>query len=187
MRAARELASALTMLLPALVIAREAWWHWPHPLLTGLLVSAVAHLPCSLAFHLRSAALSVRRECRDLRRLDQTMLHVSGTLFAWVLSRGSWLYALGHLGLTLHCVPRIWRRRQRWPAVACSVFLWLLPMAALSMRHFVVALLLFYVGGTGVVLNWSWVGGWGHALFHVAVAGTAKVMCSFCTITFADQ
>ena len=89
---------------------------------------------------------------------------------------------LGHLGVTLRA-PDL----AQAPALACSVFLWMLPMAAVSVRHFVVAFLLFFVGGTGVVLNRRCFGGWGHALFHVGVAGTAKVMCSFCAILFADQ
>jgi hypothetical protein len=48
-----------------------------------------------------------------------------------------------------------------------------------SWRHFVVAALLFFVGAIGFVCNKPLFGGWGHALFHVATAGTMHVMCRF--------
>jgi hypothetical protein len=79
----QEVANALTMLLPTLVAASAAWTHWPHPWLTGLLIAATMHL-----------GVSVHKTNLVLCRLDQTMLHVSGTLFAFVLSRGAWPYAL---------------------------------------------------------------------------------------------
>ena len=171
----QEVANALTMLLPSLVAASAAWTHWPHPWLTGLLIAATMHLPVSVAYHL----VSMQRANPVLCRLDQTMLHVSGTLFAFVLSRGAWPYALVHACLTLHSVPKLWRqRRRRWPPVAVSVLLWLLPMAV-SWRHFVVAALLFFVGAIGFVWNEPLFRGWGHALFHVATAGTMLVMCRF--------
>ena len=72
-------------------------------------------------------------------------------------------------------MAKLWRRRQRR---ATRRLLWLLPMVV-SWRHFVVAALLFFVGAIGFVCNKPLFGGWGHALFHVATAGTMHVMCRF--------
>ena len=133
-----------------------------------------------------------RIENGDLCRLDQSLMHVSGTVFAFALSRGSVPYTLAHASFGAHAVSVIWRprrqqapehRERRWVHVAVSVWLWLLPMAASG--HLVESVaggVAFYAGGLCFVqeVNERFFGGWGHALFHLAVACTAKCMCDAC-------
>ena len=177
----QEVANAFSMLSPLLVVALATYKHWPNGWLMGLLIGSCAHLPASLAFHLRAACVQSPEFIHgDLCLLDQSMLHVTGTVFAFVLSRGHWPYTLFHLGLTLSSVQKLWcGHARRWPRVAISVLLWLLPMLWISPHHFFGAMLLFYVGGIGFVFDKKAFGGWGHALFHIATAGTMAVMCQF--------
>lgn len=134
-----------------------------------------------------------RVENGDLCRLDQSLMHVSGAVFAFALSRGSVPYTLAHASFGAHAVSVIWRprrqqqapehRERRWVHVAVSVWLWLLPMAASG--HWVESVAggaAFYAGGLCFVqeVNERFFGGWGHALFHLAVACTAKCMCDAC-------
>ena len=134
-----------------------------------------------------------RVENGDLCRLDQSLMHVSGAVFAFALSRGSVPYTLAHASFGAHAVSVIWRpRRQqqapehrewRWVHVAVSVWLWLLPMAARGhWAQSVAGGAAFYAGGLCFVqeVNERFFGGWGHALFHLAVACTAKCMCDAC-------
>lgn len=80
-------------------------------------------------YHLASAFWKGQTHT-DLRRLDQSMIHLAGSVFALALSRGFALYSATHLCHSLFCISRIKRfGRRNWIDAARSVFLWLLPMA----------------------------------------------------------
>lgn len=167
------------MLLPSLIFGYEVATHWPNPWLTTLLLGSLMHLPSSVAYHLASAFWKGQTHT-DLRRLDQSMIHLAGSVFALALSRGSALYSATHLCHSLFCISRIKRfGRRNWIDAARSVFLWLLPMA--GHWEFVTAAVAFFGGGLCFIpqVNKRYLRGWGHTLFHLGVAGTAWCMCRF--------
>ena len=60
----QEVCNAVTMLLPALVFAREAALRWPNPWLVCLLGGSVMHAPALVAYHLRAASIKRQEDCR---------------------------------------------------------------------------------------------------------------------------
>ena len=176
----QEMCNAVTMFLPTMVFCYHTIHHWPHPWLVSLLLGSLIHLPASVSYHLLSAFEGKERHV-NLRRLDQTMIHISGTLFAFALSKGSMFYTTIHLCYAACAVQRIWRhRRERhWGRVAVSVFIWLWPM--IGRWEYVFTAVSFYVGGVCFIpwVNKLCLSGWGHTLFHVGVALAARGMCVF--------
>ena len=180
----QEVCNALTMLLCTMVFAYETVAHWPNPWLTGLLCGGVMHLPVSVGYHLRTACVQDVDPCKgDLCRLDQSMIHVSGAVFAFVLSGGSVPYTAAHLCFGVFAISRIWpeESERRWVLASVSTLGWMLPMAARGYQvECVAAVVTFYSGGLCFTrgINERYLRGWGHSVFHVLAACTSYCMCA---------
>ena len=176
----QEVFNAASMLLPSLVFGHKAISLWPDPWLTCLLVGGLMHLPASVSYHLLSAR-DGQKQHTDLRKVDQTMIYLSGAVFAFALSRGSVIYTAINSCYDTYAVFGLWSGKQerQWIHVAGSVFLWLTPMAG-HWEH-VAAGAAFFGSGVCTIpeVNRKYLGGWGHSVFHVGVACTAQWMCSF--------
>ena len=182
----QEVCNAVSMFAATMVFAYEAFVHWPNPWLIGLLGGDVMHLPASVAYHMHTALTRNDNHLNgELCRLDQSMIHVSGSVFAFVLSQGSVPYTLAHACFSIYAIRNIWPEHstRRWVLGGISVCLWLLPMAASGhWMECVSAGVAFYGGGICFVseVNEGYLRGWGHVIFHLGAACTAKYMCAAC-------
>ena len=171
MTPAQETANALTILMPAILLAYQSAYHgshWVHLLLLG----SCMHFPVSCTYHL-SAAFGRYTDPidNDMRRLDQTLQHVVCVLYSYALSNGSVGYTLLNLVVNTRGVVRLWdpstsNDRRRWrPIFVCGV-LYLLPILAKGeVLWFSIAFLAFLLGGTAAfVLNKH---GYGSVTLHL--------------------
>ncbi|EKX42933.1 hypothetical protein GUITHDRAFT_153400, partial [Guillardia theta CCMP2712] len=131
--------------------------NWPHPLVILLLLGTVSHLPVSFTYHM-SVAFS-RYEDRldnDMRRLDQSMQHVLGTVFAYALS-GSMFYMFINLVYNVYAIILLWDAStsndgRRWVPVMISVCMYNAPMAwRQDYENFVIAFLSMGLGGMSFI------------------------------------
>jgi hypothetical protein len=129
MSSCQEVANALSMFAPSLALLLSVWEE-PHALVMVLLIGTAMHLPVSFTYHLSCALQHFPdRIDNDLRRLDQSLQIVSGSLFAVALS-GSWLYGLVHLLVHFRGICTMWLARtsndgMRWKNIALSVLCYL--------------------------------------------------------------
>jgi hypothetical protein len=129
MSSGQEFANALSMLAPTLALLLSVLEE-PHALVMVLLIGTAMHLPVSFTYHLSCALQHFPdRIDNDLRRLDQSLQIVSGSLFAVALS-GSWLYGLVHLLVHFRGICTMWLARtsndgMRWKNIALSVLCYL--------------------------------------------------------------
>ena len=174
MTPAQEIANALSMFLPTLVLAyhsANSGNSWVFLLLLG----ACMHLPVSFTYHLSVAwGRYADRIDNDMRRLDQTLQHVVSTLYSYVLSQGSTGYMLLNLAINARGVARLWDPRtsndgRRWQAIFVSGVFYMLPvLAGGKVLHFLSAFLAFLLGGTAAfVFNGS---GYGSLVLHLLMA-----------------
>ena len=125
MSSAQEFANAVSMFAPTLALVQSVSEE-PHALVVVLLIGAAMHLPVSFTYHLSCALQHCPdRIDNDLRRLDQTLQIVSGSLFAVALS-GSWLYGVLHLFVHFRGICTMWLAHtsndgMRWKQIALSV------------------------------------------------------------------
>jgi hypothetical protein len=176
----QEAFNALSMLLP-LTILSHAYNASTTTKNLLLLIGAAMHLPSSFAYHM-SAAFN-RYSCRldnDMRRLDQSMQHVTGTIYAYALSGGSIPFTLANVALNAYGIARLWdpetsNDNRRWIQVMFSVILYTLPILAIHLDYlrYITAIASVILGGACAFipkLNISLFRGWGHTLFHAALA-----------------
>jgi hypothetical protein len=194
MSSAQELANALTMMIPSGVLFVQ----WLDIMLrpqqtrtclanvdvTVVLLGSVVHMPVSVAYHICCAFRRYPdRLDNDLRRLDQSMQHAVSVMFSYALS-GSLLFALLNCAVNAFCIARLWdpafsNDGRRWRMVLLSILLYTLPMLwRRDFANYAAAAAALAVGGTCFVpaVNTKALRGWGHAVFHVAVAAFAAAM-----------
>ena len=177
MQPIQEVANAVSMLAPALVILYYAYTT-RDLFVTTLLIGTLMHLPISFTYHL-CAALGrfPNRLDNDMRRLDQTMQHVASTIFACALSGHHIGWTLVCVVLNTLCIFYLWDRRisndgKRWIPINLCVHLYLLPMLWRGdTANLVWAFKSFWVGGFFFVpwINKGYMFGWGHCIFHAAL------------------
>lgn len=179
----QELLNAVTMVLPTAVLAAHVW-HVPHRMVVILLVGSSMHLPASFTYHLSAAFRRYPdRLDNDMRRLDQSLQHVIGTMFSFALS-GSLLYFFLNLAMNAYGVMQLWDARtsndgKRWVPLMASVIGYTLPMLWRGdLRNYSLAIGSMLVGGLSFVpeLNKRAFGGWGHTIFHVTLMLYAEVL-----------
>jgi hypothetical protein len=183
MTCAQEMANAVTMFAPTLALVHSIGER-PHVLVMVLLVGSAMHLPVSFTYHLGCALNHYPdRIDNDMRRLDQTLQIVSGSLFAGALS-GSWLYGILHFMLHLRSICTMWWMNtsndgNRWKHVLLSVLAYLAPMQWRGdTRNYALALGCMTVGGLCFVpsANHRFFRGWGHSVFHAILFVYARVL-----------
>ena len=181
MTPAQEVGNAVSMLLPTAALALHASWAAPNQLVTILLIGSAMHLPVSFTYHL-GCACDRYPDCidNDMRRLDQSMQHVSGTLYAFALSGGSVAYTLGNAAANLHSIRQLWHPETsndglRWRHVLASVLLYTAPMLWRGdWRNYILAAASMGFGTFAFVPGCA--GGWGHTLFHIALVAFAHAL-----------
>ena len=169
----QEAVNAATTLLPVLALADQP----------VLLAGGLMHAPVSFAYHL-GVAFGRPRLDNDLRRLDQSLQHVVGTLFAFALSC-SLGYAALSLAVNLRGIYFLWHTAtsndgRRWVPVLVSVLLYTAPMVWRGdYENYCVAVASMAVGAAAFVPRWSCVFScWGHAVFHVALVVHAQALAA---------
>lgn len=177
MTPAQELCNAISMAIPVLTLVARGVHSMP---MACLQVGAIIHFPSSFVYH-----ISVGRKCytdridNDMRRIDQTMQHVAGTMFSFATSRSGVYTSLACLP-NLLWVYRIWHPsttndRKRWRGVSCCICLYTLPVLfRRDYRNFLGCIASLYSAG----MCFLFVKGWGHTLFHVLMGPFAYFLSS---------
>ena len=181
----QELANTVSMALPTAVLAWNAW-ACPGEHAFVLLVGSLVHLPVSFVYHVNVARnVYADRLDNNMRRLDQSMQHVVGTLFSYALS-GSVGYMALNLALNLYGLYRLWDKNtsndgRRWIPVLFCVFLYTTPMLWRNdLCNYALAAGSMAFGGALFVpeLNSRYFRGWGHSLFHVVLVVYAQALAN---------
>ena len=166
------------MVLPTAVLAFNAWAD-PNSFVTVLLVGSAMHLPVSFTYHLSVAFERYQdRLDNDMRRLDQSMQHVAGTVFSFALS-GSLGYTALNLALNLRGLYYLWAKEtsndgKRWVPVLLCVLMYTAPMLWRGdYQNYGVAVASMAVGGAAFVSS-----GWGHAVFHTVLVVYAQALAN---------
>jgi hypothetical protein len=176
MTPSQEIGNAVSMILPTAVLAFNAWTA-PHKLVIILCLGSSMHLPVSFTYHLGAAFNRYPdRLDNDMRRLDQSMQHVAGTIFSYALS-GSLKYALLNSLLNLRGVYLLWKTEtsndgKRWVPVLFCVLMYTFPMLWRGdFQNYFVAVASMAIGGVSFVpeLNKKVFLGWGHTIFHITL------------------
>jgi len=185
MTPAQEMGNAFSMVLPTAILAFNAWTS-PNRLVVVLLVGSSMHLPISFTYHMCAAFNRYTdRLDNDMRRLDQSMQHVVGTIFSFALS-GSVNYMLLNLLLNLRGLFLLWSKEtsndgKRWVPVLFCVLMYTAPMLWRGdFRNYIVAVASMAVGGVSFVpeLNKRIFLGWGHTIFHVVLMVYAQALAN---------
>jgi hypothetical protein len=146
----------------------------------ALVLGACMHMPVSIAYHASVAighASDERIIDNDLRRLDQSMLHVASVLFAYGIS-GSPTFAAANVPMNAYGVWQLWRSKatsndgRRWMHVAGAMAMYTLPILCRGdVENYALATLTAAIGGTMFVpsINRRFLRGWGHTLFHLSM------------------
>jgi hypothetical protein len=186
----QEALNAFSMLLPLLVLAHA---YHAHPTTQNFLLflGSAMHIPSSFTYHM-SAAFG-RYPCRldnDMRRLDQSMQHVVGTIYTYALSDGSTSFTLASVALNAYGIAKLWdpatsNDNRRWILVMLSVILYTLPVICINpsqhIRRYIMAVASVLLGGACAFipkLNTRLFRGWGHTIFHSALAIHAHALSS---------
>lgn len=179
----QEFMNAVTMVLPTAVLAVNAW-HAPNRMVVVLLMGSSMHLPVSFTYHLSAAFHRYPdRLDNDMRRLDQSMQHVIGTMFSFALS-GSLPYLLLNLAINTHGIMQLWDAGKssdgrRWVALMLSVVMYTLPMLWRGdIANYGLAMGSMLIGGLSFVpeLNKRVFLGWGHMIFHATLMVYAQAL-----------
>lgn len=117
----------------------------------------------------------------DARRLDQSLQHAVGALYALALS-GSARYGLLCAAVNAPFVAQLWgpsrsNDGRRWIPVGGCVVLYTLPLLARGrVGHFWLSLCSTGLGAALAFLPGAdnALGGWGHSAFHAALAVSAR-------------
>lgn len=190
MTARQEVANAVTMLAPSACYVCMLCLHrvdpqsvdaQPSTALLMLTLATVMHLPLSFAYHMGMAMNRYDdRLDNDVRRLDQTYIHLAASVYACALSSSAAFMACACC-VNLISIVFVWRAEtsndgKRWvPALVSS----LLPTAPVlqrgEARNFLLASAGILLGGLPFVprINQHVFKGWGHALFHVNLSAYA--------------
>jgi hypothetical protein len=181
----QEISNAVTMVLPTWVIAWNACLN-SSSMVVLLLVGSCIHLPFSLLYH-TCAALKCYpdRIDNDLRRLDQSMQHVVGTMFSFALS-GSFKYAALNLIFNAMCIRRLWdadtsNDGKRWISVMQCILMYTLPIIWRGdVYNYVLAISSIGVGGLCFIpcMNCRVFNGWGHTVFHLLLSVYAQALAN---------
>ena len=175
----QELFNALSMVLPTAVLALNAWAAPQNRFVVILLVGSAMHLPVSFTYHLSAAfGRYTDRLDNDMRRLDQSMQHVTGTIFSFALS-GSVSYMVLNLAFNLRGLYLLWHPRtsndgKRWVPVLGCVLMSTAPMLwRRDFANYALAAASMALGGVAFLST-----GWGHTIFHLALMSYAQALAN---------
>ena len=145
MTGAQEVANALSMVVPTLVVAAHyysrghdgCFWH-EHTL--ALALGTLCHLPFSFGYHMLCAANAFedRIDCAA-RRLDQTFIHVACVAYSYGTS-GIGLYAAGSGIVNAWYIAKLWMQGphdnafERRTNVLVGTLLYTVPMVRYGWR-----------------------------------------------------
>jgi hypothetical protein len=183
MTAAQEVLNAITMVLPTAVLVFNTYKS-RNRLVAMLLLGSCMHLPISFTYHLGTALRCYPdRIDNDMRRLDQSMQHVVGTIFSYALS-GSWKFAILNMIINSFSIRKLWDARtsndgKRWIPVMVCVLMYTMPMLWRGdIRNYSLAVGSMMMGGMSFVpqLNKRIFLGWGHAVFHTVLTVCAQAL-----------
>lgn len=179
----QELLNAVTMILPTAVLAINVWQN-PNRMVVILLVGSSMHLPVSFTYHLGAAFRRYPdRIDNDMRRLDQSLQHVIGAMFAFALS-GSLPYLLLNTATNAVGIIDLWDSRKsndgkRWMPLTVSVIGYTLPMLWRGdFPNYSLATGSMLIGGLAFVpeFNKKLLFGWGHTVFHIMLVVYAQAL-----------
>lgn len=174
----QEICNAVTMGLPTfagllLWISPPSvhFWGWRAGI---VFLGMVLHLPFSVYYH---AALS-QRALRDAvdnvpRRLDQSFVHFASILISWAASDSPW-YAMLCTLANMYFISRLWVEKgadkvERMLNVGIGTLLYGLGgLFRGDYYNFVCGALCFLAGAAAMFAH---LGGWGHSIMHVCLAG----------------
>ncbi|EKX32403.1 hypothetical protein GUITHDRAFT_148645 [Guillardia theta CCMP2712] len=179
----QEAMNGISMVVPTVVLGLDAWttgdWH-----VTVLLLGSCMHLPVSFTYHLSVACGRYRdRLDNDMRRLDQSMQHVVGTLYCFALSGSLW-YMIANAVFNGVSVVKLWDARtsndgRRWVRVMVSMLLYTGPVIWRGdyWNYGVVVASMALCGVCFVPrVNCGVFSGWGHTMFHVILGFYASAL-----------
>lgn len=167
----QEIFNAITMIVPTSTLAVCFLRTDSIPVLL-LLTGSLIHLPVSMTYHIMCAFNRFEDKIdNNMRRLDQALQHVVGTLYSFVLS-GSYLYtafvSIPNLIWILELYnPMKSNDRKRYKNVLKCILLYCFPMIIIK-KDFINTI------GTLTSLSISslfflHMKGYGHGLFHISM------------------
>ena len=193
----QEIANAFTMVTPAIYLIKFVIEKYQiqesHPMVFVVMIGTLMHLPISFTYHLCVGYGRYRdRLDNDMRRLDQSMQLVVGTMFAFALSGSIW-YTMTVMVINLNGLFLLWSDKtsndgKRWFSVMVCICLYIAPMLVRNdFENFYPAFASMVLGGTAFIpeKNKSWFGGWGHTLFHISLWYFSKALAaSACQVEY---
>lgn len=178
----QEACNAVTMLIPSAALLKfVSGMPVASRRIDLLLVGTFMHLPVSFTYHACVASGHIKGDAiidSDLRRLDQTMQHVVGVIFAFCLSN-SILFAAANVPMNVYAIAQLWAKQRgqqspsndgkRWRLVCASMIMYTLPIVwNRDWENYSMAACSAAVGGLMFVprVNAKYLNGWGHSVFH---------------------
>lgn len=171
-------------------------WYLPPPTVLCIGVGIFIHNPASFLYHWKYCTDPTVLDKIDhwARRLDQSLIHLSGALWSYGVS-GSPAYFALNLLYNLDCIRCICQKVVKPRRNQCRIFLCailytapLLFMADQSGEDSVTVFLHFWVvmlTGTFLFVSYP-IGGWSQALFHLVLLFMPKILMNHATTNSVD-
>ena len=181
----QEVSNALTLIYPSGVIIYK-YCITPNKFIGYILVGNLLHLPFAFMYHLDMAVnKKSNRFDNNIRRLDQTFIHVASIIYSYVLSECNVQYMMincvfNSIGIYRIWLPKYSNDRKRWKHVAYSIVLYIIPMLARGdIKNFGLSLFYMMLGGISFYpkINFTILRGWGHSIFHLTLGKFASAIC----------
>lgn len=173
----QEYGNAWSLLFPTFILLINSTTASHKILLAGNLI----HLPVAIAYHI-SVAHNAHPIDNNLRRLDQTVQLLVASIYAYALSENK-TYTLLTALYGLFAANKIWQKQRQekvWVYIAPSIALFTAPILwKKDYKNYVKAIVAITTGSAAAVLptiNYSFLRGWGHVVFHIQLAVFADAL-----------
>jgi hypothetical protein len=122
----------------------------------------------------------------NMRRLDQSLIHINGVIYSYVLSQRNSIYTIINSIFNVISIYKIWLPKysndgKRWKEVRKSIILYLIPLLIRGdIFNFGLSLLYITLGGICFhpAINFTILNGWGHSIFHLYLGKFVIVLCN---------
>ena len=148
-----------------------------HPSTPALCVNAASwvHLIPSFSYHMHVAFGKVQdRVYNPHRRLDQTFIHVTCIAYGWALSCSTRYAVLLLIPYHFVCIALLWMEIERYRVL--RIVLGILSHSCPLLVHGNANAFLLIWFFTAVGGAFFFMGGWGHTMFHIAMAPAGVVI-----------
>lgn len=180
----QEVANAVSMIFPVIFL----WYAWYTDPIMDIAIFAVGttlQFPFSFYYHIKCAMKRYDDVINNNeRRMDQSIQHIVCVMFAYAIS-GSRVYAIFNSVINCICLYRLWfvKHHSHWIEIMYCVALYILPMIIHNdITNFTYCVLSICIGGGFCFishLNFEYLNGWGHTLFHLLLVLHANALVRF--------